>query len=154
QQLFVSGYLAHRTFSAALAPLFQLVFIVELVTLAAIAASREAGRSREIVAQLTEQLRREWSEALIVVLVFPFAYLVFLASEARFARRIDRCELLVRRAPWESVWPAFLLAVLLASVITTDVLGLTLGAKDGEVAALFWRQLLAAPPRPFEIVKT
>jgi hypothetical protein len=154
QQLFVSGYLAHRTFSAALAPLFQLVFIVELITLAAIAASREAGRSREIIAQLTEQLRREWSEALIVVLVFQFAYLVLLASEARFARRIDRCELLVRRAPWESVWPAFLLAVLLASVITTDVLGLTLGTKDGAVSSVFWRQLLQAPPRPFEIVKT
>src|SRR6478752_4138898 len=31
QELFVSGFLAHRTFSAALAPLFQLVFIVELI---------------------------------------------------------------------------------------------------------------------------
>jgi serine/threonine protein kinase len=29
EELFVSGFLAHRTFSAALAPLFQLVFIVE-----------------------------------------------------------------------------------------------------------------------------
>jgi serine/threonine protein kinase len=154
QELFVSGYLAHRTFSAALAPLFQLVFIMELVTLAAIAASREAGRSREIVAQLTEQMRREWSEALIVVLVFQFFYLVLLASEARFARRIDRCELLVRRAAWESVWPVFLLGVLLASVITTDVLGLTLGTKDGDVSFLFWRELLEVPPRPFEIVKT
>ncbi len=154
QELFVSGYLAHRTFSAALAPLFQLVFIVELVTLGAIAVSREAGRSREIVAQLMEQMRREWSEALIVVLVFQFAYLVLLASEARFARRIDRCELLVRRAPWESVWPVFLLGVLLASVITTDVLALTLGTEHGAVSALFWRELLQAPERPFEIVKT
>jgi serine/threonine protein kinase len=154
QELFVSGYLAHRTFSAALAPLFQLVFIVELVTLAVISASRGAGHSREIVAQLNEQMRAEWSEALIVVLVFQFAYLVLLASEARFARRVDRCELLVRRAPWESVWPVFLLGVLLASVITTDVLALSLGTKQGAVSALFWRELLQVPGRPFEIVKT
>jgi hypothetical protein len=154
QELFVSGYLAHRTFSAALAPLFQLVFIVELVTVAIISASRGGVRSREIVTQLMQQLRAEWSEALIVVLVFQFAYLVLLASEARFARRIDRCELLVRRAPWESVWPVFLLGVLLASVITTDVLALTLGAKSGSVSSLIWRELLQAPTRPFEIVKT
>jgi serine/threonine protein kinase len=154
QELFVSGYLAHRTFSATLAPLFQLVFIVELITWAVVQASRGAGRSREIVAQLGAQMRAEWSEALIVVLVFQFAYLVLLASEARFARRIDRCELLVRRAPWESVWPVFLLGVLLASVITTDVLELTLGAKQGALSTLIWRELLQVPTRPFEIVKT
>lgn len=154
QELFVSGFLAHRTFSAALAPLFQLVFIVELITWAVIQASRGVGRSSQIVAQLTAQMRAEWSEALIVVLVFQFAYLVLLASEARFARRIDRCELLVRRAPWESVWPVFLVGVLLASVITTDVLELTLGAPDGAVTALIGRELLQAPARPFEIVKT
>ena len=154
QEVFVSGYLAHRTFAAALAPLFQLVFIVELVTLAIISASRGGGRSHEIVTQLMQQMRAEWSEALIVVLVFQFAYLVLLASEARFARRVDRCELLVRRAPWESVWPVFLLGVLLASVITTDVLALTLGAKHTAVSTLIWRELLQVPDRPFEIVKT
>ncbi len=153
QELFVSGYLAHRSFSAALAPLFQLVFIVELVTWAVVQASRGGGRSAEIVTQLSEQMRAEWAEALIVVLVFQFAYLVLLASEARFARRIERYELLVRRAPWESVWPVFLLGVLLASVITTDVLTLTLGS-NGPVSTWIWRELLQAPPRPFEIVKT
>jgi serine/threonine protein kinase len=153
QELFVSGYLAHRTFAAALAPLFQLVFIVELVMLAVLQAGRGAGRSREIVAQLTQQMRVEWSEALIVVLVFQFAYLVLFASEARFARRIDRSELLVRRAPWESVWPVFLLVVLLASVITTDVLELALGARSAS-GALDFRQLLRMPSSPFEIVKT
>lgn len=153
EELFVSGYLAHRSFSAALAPLFQLVFIVELITWAVVQGSRGGGRSAEIVTQLVEQMRVEWAEALIVVLVFQFAYLVLLASEARFARRIERYELLVRRAPWESVWPVFLLGVLLASVITTDVLTLTLGSK-GPVSTLIWRELLQAPPRPFEIVKT
>lgn len=153
QELFVSGYLAHRSFAAALAPLFQLVFIVELVMLAVLQASRGGGRSREIVAQLTQQMRAEWSEALIVVLVFQFAYLVLLASEARFSRRIDRSELLVRRPPWESVWPVFLLVVLLASVITTDVLAFTLGARAAS-GGLDWRQLLQVPTSPFEIVKT
>lgn len=154
EELFVSGYLAHRSFSAALAPLFQLVFIVELIVLAVVQASQGAGRPQQIVAQLTEQLRAEWSEALIVVLVFQFAYLVLLASEARFARRIERCELLVRRAPWESVWPVFLILVLLASVITTDVLALTLGSQQAGAASVPWRELLQIPTRPFEIVKT
>jgi serine/threonine protein kinase len=150
EELFVSGYLAHRSFAAALAPLFQLVFIVELVALAVMRGSRGAG-SQELALQLSQQMRAEWSEALIVVLVFQFAYLVLIASEARFARRIDRHELLIRRAPWESVWPVFLILVLLASVITTDVLERALHS-DG--AALSWRALLQAPSQPFEIVKT
>ncbi|HKY38104.1 MAG TPA: serine/threonine-protein kinase [Polyangiaceae bacterium] len=154
EEVFVSGYLAHRTFSAALAPLFQLVFIVELVTLAVIQGSQGGGRSEQIVTQLTEQVRAEWSEALIVVLVFQFAYLVLLAGETRFARRIDRCELLVQRAPWESVWPVFLILVLLASVITTDVLRMTLGSRQGAAAGLVWRELLRVPTQPFELIKT
>jgi hypothetical protein len=159
EEIFVSGYLEHRTFSAALAPLFQLVFIVELVALAVIQGSQGGGRSQQIVTQLTEQMRAEWSEALIVVLVFQFAYLVLLASEARFARRIDRCELLVERAPWESVWPVFLILVLLASVITNDVLGMTLGGRQGGAgqgagSGLIWRELLRIPTQPFEIIKT
>jgi hypothetical protein len=99
-------------------------------------------------------MRAEWSEALIVVLVFQFAYLVLLASETRFARRIDRCELLVRRAPWESVWPVFLILVLLASVITNDVLGVTLGGRQNGGSGLLWRELLRIPTQPFEIIKT
>jgi serine/threonine protein kinase len=154
QELFVSGYLAHRTFSAALAPLFQLVFIVELVVLAVIEGSRSSGASERIVTQLNQQMRAEWSEALIVILVFQFAYLVLLASEARFGRRVDRCELLVRRAPWESLWPVFLMAVLLASVVTTDVLAAVLGAAPGKGTGVVWRELLRVPTRPFEIVKT
>ena len=44
--------------------------------------------------------------------------------------------------------------MLLASVITTDVLGLTLGAKHAGLSTLIWRELLQVPSRPFEIVKT
>jgi serine/threonine protein kinase len=144
EELFVSGYLAHRSFAAALAPLFQLVFIVELTILAVIQASRGGARS-ELVQQFSTQMRAEWSEALIVILVFQFAYLFLLSSEVRFARRIDRFELLVRRQRWESVWPFFLIIVLLATVTTTDVLGRT---------SFSWRELLTVPERPVEILKT
>ena len=134
EELFVSGYLAHRTFAAALAPLFQLVFIVELTVLAVVQSSRGGARS-DLIAQFSAQMRAEWSEALIVILVFQFAYLFLLSSEVRFARRIDRFELLVSRQRWESVWPFFLIIVLLATVTTTDVLGRT---------TLLWRR---APDR-------
>jgi hypothetical protein len=144
EEVFVSGYLAHRSFAAALAPLFQLVFIVELIVLAVIQASRGGGGA-ELVHQVSLQMRAEWSEALIVILVFQFAYLFLLCSEVRFARRIDRFELLVRRQSWESVWPFFLIIVLLATVTTTDVLGRT---------SLAWSAIVTAPERPVEILKT
>ena len=144
EEIFVSGYLSHRSFAAALAPLFQLVFIVELTVLGVIQASRGGARS-ELVQLFSTQMRAEWSEALIVILVFQFAYLFLLCSEVRFARRIDRFELLVRRQSWESVWPFFLIIVLLATVMTTDVLGRT---------SLAWREILSVPERPVEILKT
>jgi hypothetical protein len=153
EELFVSGYLAHRSFAAALAPLFQLVFIVELTILTVIQANRGGTRS-ELVQQFAAQMRAEWSEALIVILVFQFAYLFLLSSEVRFARRIDRFELLVRRQRWESVWPFFLIIVLLATVTTTDVLGRTLGTAGAHVPTLLWRELLTVPERPVEILKT
>ena len=144
QELFVSGFLAHRTFSAALAPLFQLVFIVELVVLASLQASRGALGSAELVRQVSSQMRAEWSEALIVILVFQFAYLFLLTTEVRFARRIDRYDLLVARPRWESVWPVFLVVVLLATVITTEVLDRALGRPNVELATWLRREL--APP--------
>ncbi len=122
-KLFIAGYLAHRTYAAALAPLFQLVFIVELVTVAVGHVARGAIRSGELVQQLSAQMRREWSEALIVILVFQFAYLFLLSTEVRFARRVDRYDLLIRRPRWETIWPFFLVIVLLSTVVTTDVLG-------------------------------
>jgi hypothetical protein len=153
EELFVSGYLAHRSFAAALAPLFQLVFIVELTVLAVIQASRGGTRS-EIMQQFAAQMRAEWSEALIVILVFQFAYLFLLSSEVRFARRIDRFELLVKRQGWESVWPFFLIVVLLATVTTTDVLGRAVESPDLHVHELLLSQLLTVPERPVEILKT
>src|SRR6187399_1430897 len=154
QELFVSGFLAHRTFSAALAPLFQLVFIVELVVLASVQASRGALGSAELVRHVSSQMRAEWSEALIVILVFQFAYLFLLTTEVRFARRIDRYDLLVARPRWESVWPVFLVAVLLSTVIMTEVLDWALGRSNVTLATWLRREL--APPSLdlVEIAKT
>lgn len=154
QELFVSGFLAHRTFSAALAPLFQLVFIVELVVLAILQASRSALGSAELVRQVSSQMRAEWSEALIVILVFQFAYLFLLTTEIRFARRIDRYELLAVRPRWESVWPVFLIVVLLSTVITTEVLDWAIGSPGVDLGT--WLREELAPPSLdlVEIAKT
>jgi hypothetical protein len=150
----VSGFLAHRTFSAALAPLFQLVFIVELVAMAIIQAGRSALGSADLVRQVSSQMRAEWSEALIVILVFQFAYLFLLTTEVRFARRIDRYELLAVRPRWESVWPFFLIIVLLATVITLEVLDWALGRPNVELTT-WLRQELAPPSLDLiEIAKT
>jgi len=154
QEQFVSGFLAHRTFSAALAPLFQLVFIVELIAIASVQASRGALGSAELVRHVSSQMRAEWSEALIVVLVFQFAYLFLLTTEVRFARRIDRYDLLAARPRWESVWPVFLVIVLLSTVITTEVLDWALGRANIDLTT--WLRKELAPPSLdlVEIAKT
>jgi len=154
QELFVSGFLAHRTFSAALAPLFQLVFIVELIALASLQATRGALGSAELVSHISSQMRAEWSEALIVILVFQFAYLFLLTTEVRFARRVDRYDLLAARPRWESVWPVFLVIVLLSTVITTEVLDWALGGSNVDLTTWLRREL--APPSLdlVEIAKT
>jgi len=154
EELFVSGFLAHRTFSAALAPLFQLVFIVELVALAIVQAGRSALGSAELVRQVSTQMRAEWSEALIVILVFQFAHLFLLTTEVRFARRIDRYELLAVRPRWESVWPFFLIIVLLATVITIDVLDWALGRPNVELMTWLRAELAPQSLDLVEIAKT
>jgi hypothetical protein len=150
-ELFVGGYLAHRTYAAALAPLFQLVFIVELVTVAVMHVAGGA-RSEDLVQQISAQMRREWSEALIVILVFQFVYLFLLSTEVRFARRIDRYDLLMRRPRWETVWPYFLVIVLLSTVVTTDVLG-WVAVHGGDWLAFLREELLTPRLSLIEIVK-
>jgi hypothetical protein len=154
EELFVSGYLAHRTFAAALAPLFQLIFIVEVFAVAVSQASRGEMASADLVSRMVSQLRAEWAHALIVILVFLFAYLFLLSTEVRFARRVDRYVLLVRRPAWETVWPFFLIVVLVSTVVATDVLAWT-PATAGETRWGFLRdRLLAEPLQVFEMVKT
>ena len=154
EEIFVSGFLAHRTFSAALAPLFQLVFIVELVVLAVLQAGRGSLGSAELMRHVSSQLRAEWSEALIVVLVFQFAYLFLLTTEVRFARRIDRYELLAVRPRWESVWPYFLIIVLLSTVVTTEVLDWALGRSSVDLGTWLRRELAPGSLDLVEIAKT
>jgi serine/threonine protein kinase len=153
-ELFVSGFLAHRSFAAALAPLFQLVFIIQLVAAAVSQATRGGGRSFDLVQRISLQMRVEWSQALIVILVFLFGYLFFLSKEVKFARRIDHYELLVERPPWESVWPFFLVIVLLLTVTTTEVLDWTLNTARPDVASFLKTEILARQLNVFEIVKT
>ncbi len=152
-QLFVSGYLAHRTFAAALAPVFQLVFIVELVSLAIAKVARGASASGELVQQISVQMRHEWSEALILILVFQFVYLFLLSTEVRFARKVDRYDLLIERPRWETVWPFFLVVVLLSTVVTTDVLEWALTGGNATFVDFLRNQILTPRLNLIEIVK-
>jgi serine/threonine protein kinase len=154
EELFVSGFLAHRTFAAALAPLFQLVFIVELVALALIHAGESTLGSADLVRHVSIQMRAEWSEALIVILVFQFAYLFLLTTEVRFARRIDRYELIAVRPRWESVWPFFLIIVLLSTVITLEVLDWALGRPQVNLSTWLQEEIGAQSLDLVEIAKT
>jgi hypothetical protein len=154
EETFVSGYLAHRTFAAALAPLFQLAFIIEVVSLAIAKTSSGQAHSTEFVQRILTELRAEWAHSLIVILIFLFAYLFLLSAEVRFARQIDRYDLLVIRPAWEAVWPFFLIIVLLVTIGTTNVVSWAL--TDG--ARTWWsflqHQVLTQPLDLVEILKT
>ncbi len=154
EELFVSGYLAHRTLAAAVAPLFQLVFIVELVSVAVARVGRGGFQSEDLMHQFSLQLRAGWAQALIVVLIFLFAYLFLLAAEVRFARQIDRYSLLVDRPRWESVWPFFFIIVLLLTVTSTDVLDWLRVTSTPNPLLFLKEQIVAETLNPFEIVKT
>ena len=151
EELFVSGYLAQRTRAAAIAPLFQLAFIVDLIAVT-IARARQGAGSGELVQSAVLQMRADWSHTLIVVLLFLFAYLLLLSTEVRFARRIDRYVLLARRARWESLWPSFLIVVLLSTVVVTDVAQWMLAS--GHRWTFFRERLLLPRLDVFDIVKT
>jgi len=107
EEVFLSGYLAHRTFAASVAPLFQLAFIVELVSLAVAQAMSGQTRSADLVQQVCRQMRIEWGQALLTVLVFLFGYLFLLCTEVRFARTVDRYELLAERRRWKASGRSF-----------------------------------------------
>lgn len=154
EETFISGYLAHRTFAAALAPLFQLVFILEVLSLAAAQASRGQTYSGEFVQRLTSELRSEWAHSLIVILIFLFAYQFLLSAEVRFARKIDRYDLLVHRPAWEGVWPFFLIIVLLLTIGTTNVLDWALTDEGGNLWSFLRMQIVTQPLDLVEILKT
>ena len=77
-----------------------------------------------------------------------FGYAFLLSTEVRFARKLGRYELLVDRPRWESVWPFFLIIVLLLTIATTDVLDWILVAPSPSVMAFIREQVLAPRAQP------
>jgi len=150
---FLSGYLAHRTFATALAPVFQLIFTAEIARLAILRAHRGEIVAAESVRRITTELRAEWAQSLIVILISLFAYLFFLSGEVRFARQIDNYDALVARLRWEAVWPFFLIVVLLLTIGTTHGLDWTL-AGHGDLGEFLVQKVLTPPVDLFEIGKT
>lgn len=153
EEVFVSGFLAHRTFAAALAPVFQLVFVLEVVAFAVLEAFGGVANHGDLMQRTAVQLRAEWSHALIIVLVFLFAYLFLLSTEVRFARRVERYELLVERPAWESIWPSFLILVLLITVTATDILHWAISTPGAHPWAYVTQHVLTRSLNLFEILK-
>ncbi|HEX3597399.1 MAG TPA: protein kinase, partial [Polyangiaceae bacterium] len=153
EEVFVSGYMEYRSFAAALAPAFQLIFVVELLTVAASQAFHAVG-SGVLVEQMVLALKAGWTNALIIILIFLFAYLLFLSAEVRFARRIDRHVLFVYRSAWESTWPVFLMLVLLASISVKGLLDWRLARQTFDPLGFLWERVITEPLNPFEIIKT
>ncbi len=154
QQLFVAGFLAHRSYAAALAPLFQLIFILELVSGSVHRATLGLATSSELLPRVLAQMRTEWAQALIAILVFLFGYLFLLSTEVRFARKIDRYQLLVNRPSWESLWPVFLILVLLTTIVATDVLEWSIASEHESIWQFALAQGQDQALNPFEVVKT
>jgi hypothetical protein len=150
---FLSGYLAHRTFATAAAPVFQLIFTAEIARLAILHAYRGQVASGEHVRRITTELRAEWAQSLIVILISLFAYLFFLSGEVRFARQVDNYDALVARLRWEAVWPFFLIIVLLLTIGTTHGLDWTLAGHRG-FGEFVVQKVLTPPVDLIEIGKT
>jgi serine/threonine protein kinase len=150
---FLSGYLAHRTFATALAPVFQLIFTAEIARLAILHAHRGQVTSVEHVRRITTELRAEWAQSLIVILISLFAYLFFLSGEVRFARQVDNYDALVARLRWEALWPFLLIIVLLLTIGTTHGLDWTLAGHRG-FREFVVQKVLTPPLDLFEIGKT
>jgi hypothetical protein len=151
-ELFVSGYLAHRTLATTITPLFLVVFVIAAFAMAWPHSSR-GGMQPELLDRIVVQLRAEWAHALTSILLFLSGYLYFLSTEARFARRVDRYVHLVRRPRWESVWPFVLIAIVVSTVIAMDVVDWT--PSGHRTAWMFFRErVLTKPFELFEIGKT
>lgn len=153
-ELFVSGYLAHRTIAAAIAPLFQLISVLEVFVVAVPRVIQGAAGSQVSAHRVVVQLRAEWAHALIVILVFLFAYLLLLATEVRFARRVDRYVPLVKRHSWETIWPIFLILSVAATVVATDTIEWALSSRASAQWTSLREWVLPQRLEAFEIVKT
>jgi hypothetical protein len=150
---FVARYLAQRTLAATVAPVFQLVFIVELVSYAVDRVRRGQTVGADTMLRISAEVRAQWAQSLVVILIFLFGYLFFLSSEVRFARQLDRYELLVARPVWEAVWPFFLIFLLLFTLGTTHVLDWAL-AGHSSFGTFVRRHVMAQPLDLIEMGKT
>jgi hypothetical protein len=83
-----------------------------------------------------------------------FLYLFFMSAEVRFARQIDRYELLIGRPRWEAEWPFFLIILLLLTIGATDVLDWALAPGRGDLLSFLRQQVLTQPLDLVEIAKT
>ena len=117
-------------------------------------AAREPGYSTEFVQRITTELRTEWAHSLIVILIFLFAYLFLLSAEVRFARAIDRYDLLVARPAWEAVWPFFLIVVLLLTIGATNGIEWALGEERSSLLTFLRKQAFDPASRPHRHLKT
>lgn len=162
-EVFVSGFLAHRRFTAAVAPLFQLAFLAEMSVWIAPGVLRERAGKLGLVAEassagllqdVVQRLHAEASNALIIPFVMLFAYIYLQSTEVRFARSIDRFEPLLRRSAWELVWPFALVVTILGLVFGMDFVRWGLARGVFEPLRYLDQQVLSAPIDVFQVVKT
>jgi len=121
EEVFVSGYMAYRSFAASLAPAFQLIFVVELLTVAASqafhASLRGARRADGGRAQGRMDERAHHHHG-VPVRVPPLP----LGGGSLRARASIGNVLFVYRSAWESTWPVFLMLILLMSISVKGLL--------------------------------
>jgi hypothetical protein len=86
--------------------------------------------------------------------IFSFVYLFLLSTEVRFARRVERYEVLVIRRPWESIWPFFVSVILLLSVVITDALDWFLSSQTPTLVHFLHERVMMPPLSVFDMFKT
>ena len=162
-EVFVSGFLAHRRFTAAVAPLFQLAFLAEMVVWIAPGVLRErAGKlglidepsSVRVLQDVVHRLHADASNALIIPFVMLFAYIYLQSTEVRFARSIDRFEPLLRRSAWEFIWPFALVVTIIGLVFGMDFVRWGLVRGVFEPLRYVEQQVFSVPIDVFQVIKT
>ena len=153
-EVFASGFLAHRRFTAAVAPIFQLAFLAEMTLWIAPSVLHARSNSAALLEQVVQRLQAESSNALIIPFVMLFAYIYLQATEVRFARSIDRFEPLLRRSAWEFIWPFALIVTIVGLVFGMDAVrwGLSHGLSDP--FRYVHESVLSTHVDVFQVVKT
>jgi serine/threonine protein kinase len=133
REVFTSGFLAHRRVAAAVAPLFQLLFLLQKsVWLVPLLFFEAETVMPNVTQQTIRQLRGDWYHALIIPLVFLFGYIFLRLEEVRLARNLDRYEPVIRHSRWEFRWTMLLVVALVAIVVALDMVAWNL--SHGQLA--------------------